>query len=132
MVISPEVAIALAERKLYIRGACRANRGSFPAAVQYGRMEAAKVDQGTHKMVSHANYGIACYGWIDGNPVHFLTSADGTTTSEVTRRIGRSKKKVKAPICIKRYNKGMQAWTGMINCDKHFRLQVVMVLRSIR
>jgi hypothetical protein len=90
-------------------GTCRANRGGFLAAVQYGRTEAAKVDLGTHKMVSDANYGIACYGWIDGNLVHFLTSADGTTTNEITKRIGRSKKKVKAPICIKLYNNGKQA-----------------------
>jgi hypothetical protein len=59
---SPEVAVALAERKVYIRGTCRANRGGFLATVQYGRTEAAKVDRGTHKMVSDANYGIACYG----------------------------------------------------------------------
>jgi hypothetical protein len=64
-----------------------------------------------------ANYGIACYGWIDGNPVHFLTSADGITMNEVTRRIGRCKKNGKAPICIKRYNKGMQA------VDRHDQLR---------
>jgi hypothetical protein len=45
-----------------MRGTCRANRGGFPAVVQYSRTEAAKVDQGTHKMVLDANYGIACYG----------------------------------------------------------------------
>jgi hypothetical protein len=63
----------------------------------------------THKMVSDVNYGIACYGWIDGNPVHFVTTADGTVVNEVTRKIGRVRKKVCAPICIKRYNKSMQA-----------------------
>jgi hypothetical protein len=46
---SPEVAVALAERKVYIQGTCRANRGGFPAAVHFGRTEAAKVDRGTHK-----------------------------------------------------------------------------------
>jgi hypothetical protein len=47
---SPEVAVALAERKAYIRVTCRANMGGSHAAVQYGRTEAsAKVDQGTHK-----------------------------------------------------------------------------------
>jgi hypothetical protein len=120
---SLEVAIALAERKVYIRGTCRANRGGFPAVVQYGRTEAAKVDRGTHKMVSDGYYGIACYGWIDGNPVHFLTSTDGTTTNEVTRRIGRCEKKAKA--CIKRYNKGMQA------VDRHDdQLQQTFLLAS--
>jgi hypothetical protein len=87
-------------------------------------MEAAKVDQGTHKMVSDA-YGIACYGWIDGNPVHVMTtSADGTTMNEVTRRIGRCETKIKAPICIKRYNKGMQA------VDRHDQLRQMILLAS--
>jgi hypothetical protein len=49
----------------------------------------------------------------------FLT-ADGTVANEVTRRIGRQERKVQAPICIKRYNKGMQQWTGMTNCGRHF------------
>jgi hypothetical protein len=121
---SPEVAVALAERRVYIRGTCRANRGGFPPAVQYSRMEAAKVDRGTHKMVSDKKHGIACYGWIDGNPVHFLTTADGTVANEVTRRIGRQERKVQAPICIKRYNKGMQA------VDRHDQLRQTFSLAS--
>jgi hypothetical protein len=114
---SPEVAVALSERNVYIRGTCRANRAGFPAAVKYGAAEASKVVRGTHKMVSDAKYGITCYGWIDGNPVTFLTSADGSVTNEVTRRIGRIEKKVNAPLCIKRYNKGMQA------VDRHDQLR---------
>jgi hypothetical protein len=39
-------------------------------------------------MVSDENYSIACYGWSDENPVHFLTSADGTAANEVARRVG--------------------------------------------
>jgi hypothetical protein len=115
---SPQVAVALAERKVYIRGTCRANRAGFPPAMQYSRTEAAKVERGTHKMVSDENYGIACYGWIDGNrnTVHFLTSADGMATNEVSRRVGWCDKKVQAPICIKRYNHGMQA------VDRHDQL----------
>ena len=62
---SPEVAVALAEKNVYIRGTCRSNRAGFPAAVQYGKPEAAKVDRGTHKMVSDETHGIACYGWIE-------------------------------------------------------------------
>jgi hypothetical protein len=79
-------------------------------------MEAAKAVQGTHKMVTDEKYGIACYGWIDGNPVNFLTSADKTSMNEVTRKIGGCEKKADAPICIKRYNKGMQA------IDRHDQL----------
>jgi len=75
-------------------------------------------------MVSDEKHGIACYGWVDGNPVHFLTSADGTVTNEVSRRIGRCDKKVKAPICIKRYNHGMQA------VDRHDQLRQTFSLAS--
>jgi hypothetical protein len=82
-------------------------------------------------MVSDEKHGIACHGWIDGDPVHFLTSADGTPTNEVTRRIGRRDKKVNVPNCMKRHNHGTcKQWTGMIKCDKHFLLQVGMVSRS--
>jgi hypothetical protein len=45
-------------------------------------------------MVSDKNM-VLLYGWIDGNPVHFLT-ADGTVANEVTRRIGRQERKVQA------------------------------------
>ena len=49
---SPEVAVALAKRAVYIRGTCRGNRAGFPAAVQYSKGEAAKVKRVTMKMVS--------------------------------------------------------------------------------
>jgi hypothetical protein len=76
-------------------------------------------------VVSDENYGIACYRWIDGNPVHFLiSSADGMVTNEVSRRVGRCDKEVKAPICIKRYNHGMQA------VDRHDQMQQTFSLAS--
>ena len=52
-----------------------------------------------------------------GNPVHFLTTADGTSTSAVNRRVGRERISVRAPIGIKNYNKGMQA------VDRHDQLR---------
>jgi hypothetical protein len=70
----------------------------------------AKRDRGTHKWVSKNMY---CYGGLMATRSIFLT-ADGTVANEVTRRIGR-RRKLQAPICIKRYNKGMQQWTGMTN-----------------
>ena len=121
---SPQVAVALAENEVYIRGTCRQNRAGFPTAVQYSPTEAAKVERGTHKMVSDEKHDIACYGWLDGNPVHFLTSADGTVTNEVSRRIGRCNKKVEDLICIKRYNHGMQ------EVDRHDQLRQTFSLVS--
>ena len=52
---------------------------------------------------------LVAFSWLDGNPVNFLTTADGTEQSEVNRRIARDKKKVPAPAAVARYNRNMQA-----------------------
>jgi hypothetical protein len=67
-------------------------------------------------MVDVRNH-LAAYGWVDGNPVHFLTSADGTATTMVNRRIGKQTQKVRAPIGIRRYNANMHA------VDRHDQLR---------
>ena len=64
-----------------------------------------------------ATNGLAAFGWVDGNPVHFLNSKDGTKTSNVTRRVGRDNHQVRDPTTTKRYNRGMQA------VDCHGQLQ---------
>ena len=56
-----------------------------------------------------ATNGLADFGLVDGNHVQFLTSTDGTKTSNVTRRVGRENLQVRDPTTIKRYNHGMQA-----------------------
>ena len=121
---SPQVAGALAEREVHARGTRRRNRAGFPAAFQCSRTKAAKVERRTHKMVSDEKHGVAHDGWVDGNPVHFLASADGTVTDEASRRIGQCDKKVKAPICIKRHNHSMQT------VDRHDQLQQTFSLAS--
>ena len=114
---SPEVAVALQKKGVFMRGTCRANRVGFPAAVKFSNTEANNQGRGAiKKMVDHHNQ-LAAYGWVDGNPVHFLTSADGTATSTVNRRIGRQVQKVRAPIAIRRYNHNMHA------VDRHDQLR---------
>ncbi len=49
------------------------------------------------------------YGWLDGNPVHLLSTADGTGTSSVQRQIGRTKQQIPAPKALPQYNMAMQA-----------------------
>lgn len=82
-------------------------------------------------VLSNKNYyAFACYGWVDRNPVHFCTSADGRwTNDEVSRRIGQCDDGVKASKDTTSIICTMQ-WTGMINYDKHFLLQVDMVSKS--
>ena len=65
--------------------------------------------RGQIKCMVDTHHGIAAMGWTDGNPVHFLTTADGVKVSEVKRRVGRDKLTIRAPDGVKKYNKGMQA-----------------------
>ena len=53
--------------------------------------------------------GLVAFGWLDGNPVHFLTTADGTDRSSVLRRVKDRRNQIKAPSAIPKYNHGMQA-----------------------
>ena len=114
---SPEVAVALGKRDVYIRGTCRTNRLGFPAAVRFTNTEATKQGRGQMKKVVDVRNNLVAYGWVDGNPVHFLTSADGSKTTEVKRRIGKKIEKIKAPIAIRNYNKYMHA------VDRHDQLR---------
>ena len=114
---SPEVAVALKNNGVYIRGTCRTNRLGFPVAVRFTNAEANSQGRGRIKRVVDIKNHLAAYGWVDGNPVHFLTSADGTATTDVKRRISRNIEKVRAPVGIKRYNQNMHA------VDRHDQLR---------
>ena len=114
---SPEVAVELKKNDVYIRGTCRTNRSGFPVAVRFTNSEASNQGRGAIKRVVDVRNHLAAYGWVDGNPVHFITSADGTATTEVRRRIGKKVEKVRAPIAIKRYNQNMHA------VDRHDQLR---------
>ena len=114
---SPEAAVALRQKGVYIRGTCRPNRIGFPQAVRFTNTEANNQDRGTIKRMVDSTNHLAAYGWVDGNPVHFLTSADGTGSTNVKRRVGRKVSRVKAPIAIKRYNENMHA------VDRHDQLR---------
>lgn len=114
---SPEVAYCLVKNNLYMRGTCRTNRKGFPVGVVFSKSDAGKLERGETKVMMDHGKGITAYGWLDGNPVHFLTTADGNSMATVYRRIGREKKNVPAPIAVKKYNKGMQA------VDRHDQLR---------
>jgi Transposase IS4 len=119
---SPEVAYTLSQNGLYMRGTCRTNRKGFPVGVLYSKGDSGKLDRGSTKTMMEHEKGITAYGWLDGNPVHFLTTADGNTMSQVSRRIGKERKWVAAPTAIKKYNKGMQA------VDRHDQLRTTFSL----
>ena len=114
---SPEAAIALKEKGVFMRGTCRTNRFGFPGAVRFTNTEASNQGRGAIKRMVDVNNHLAAYGWVDGNPVHFLTSADSTSSTEVKRRVGKQIARVTAPKAIKRYNKNMHA------VDRHDQLR---------
>ena len=51
---------------------------------------------------------ITAFGWVDGNPVHMLTTADGGDMGSVTRSVGGGKISIAAPAAVAQYNKYMQ------------------------
>ena len=114
---SPEVVVALMKEDVFMRGTFRANRRGFLQGVIYARTEANRLGQGSIHMMVDATNGLVAFGWVDRNPVHFLTSVDGTKTSNVTHRFGKDNHQVQAPTSIKVYNRGMQA------VDRHDQLQ---------
>ena len=48
-------------------------------------------------------------GWIDGNPVHLITTADGTEMTHVRRRVQQEQRRQSAPTAVRKYGHGMQA-----------------------
>lgn len=114
---SPKAAWMLAQEKVYMRGTCRTNRIGFPSGISFSSKEKNNWDRGSMRGMIERRKGIAAFGWLDGNPVHFLTTADGNGDTEVKRRVGRERMSVRAPIGILQYNKGMQA------VDRHDQLR---------
>eukprot|EP00957_Ditylum_brightwellii_P023331 1761736-Ditylum_brightwellii.AAC.1 len=46
---------------------------------------------GSYKVTCNQKYFIASYGWLGGNPVHLMTTADGTGTTTVLCQTSREK-----------------------------------------
>jgi hypothetical protein len=82
---------------------------AYPKIIQFSSSEANKGKRGDLHIATSQDPPLVAFSWLDGNPVNFLTSADGTEHSEVQRRIGRQKKRVPAPVAVAKYNKNMQA-----------------------
>jgi hypothetical protein len=78
-------------------------------AVIFTEAEARKEKRGTSRLAVNKENNLVAIGWIDGNPVHMITTADGTEISQVKRRIQQEQKYQSAPIAVQKYNHGMQA-----------------------
>ena len=67
-------------------------------------------------MAVNQNFGRVAFGWLDGNTVHMITSANGTEMAMVKRTVRGEKVDVNAPIALKRHNANMQT------VDRHDQL----------
>lgn len=103
------IIIKLKNNGLLVRCTFRMNRKHSCKFVQMKKSDAKKYNRGCYKMAVCTEFGIVEFGWLDGNPVHMLTTADGTAVSSVYRQIGRKRVPVKAPVAVPRYNNRMQA-----------------------
>ena len=73
------------------------------------KTDSKKYPRGSYCVAVNKEHNMCAYGWLDGNPVHLLSTADGTGTSSVLRQIGRTKQQIPAPKALPRYNMSMQA-----------------------
>jgi hypothetical protein len=106
---SPLALIELKKRRILARGTVRCNSKWLPKTVQISKSQSKQYSRGHYRMaVNYAN-GIAAYGWIDGNPVNIITTADSTKETTVRRQVKNRKMCVRAPEVIKNYNKSMHA-----------------------
>ena len=94
---------------ILMRCTTQTNRKHFPKYVLFKKSSCtSEFGRGAYKFaVAKHPYHLVAMGWVDGNPVKLLTSADGTNLTSVYRQIGREKLKVLAPVAILEYNKNM-------------------------
>ena len=120
---SPEVAVMLKRKGVFMRGTCRKNRRGFPKGVLYTKSEATKLRRGNYKLMVDPNNKMVCYGWVDGSPVQIISTADGSVSAScVQRKLGAEATNVKAPLCVKMYNKKMQG------VDRHDQMRATFSL----
>jgi len=106
---SPEVFLQLRKEGLFARGTCMTNRRMFPQVVTFSDVEARKERRGTCRLAVNKDNNLVAIGWIDGNPVHLITTVDGTEMSFVNRRVQQAKQQQSAPTAVRKYGHGMQA-----------------------
>jgi len=122
---SPSAAIELLKRKVYCRGTLRLNRKLLPKYVQFTKADARQPNaRGSSKVAVNRKYGLVAAGWLDGNPVHVISSADTEGISTVQRQVGGKKVTVTAPEVIQYYNAGMDG------VDRHDQYRSLLSLCS--
>ena len=81
----------------------------FPKVVTFTEAKARKERQGSCRLAVNQENNLVAIGWIDGNPVHLITTADGTEMTHVKRRDQQEQRRQSAPTAVRKYGHGMQA-----------------------
>ena len=105
---SPVVFIHLHQMGIFARGTFRSNKKYLPSFVHFSKNEVKNLPRGCFRLATNKEFNLSCYAWNDKNPVHILSSADGTDIDMTKRRSKSEKIDVLCPSAIKRYNLGMQ------------------------
>ena len=104
---SPAVTIELLKHEVCCQGTLRKNKRLIPSYILFTKSEARdKEARGAAKVTVNKKYGLVAVGWIDGNPVHMISSADTEKMATVQRQIGEKKHVIQAPEVVLKYNKG--------------------------
>ena len=112
--MNPMVAAQLKMKGIFCRGTVRKNQRMFLKCIQFSKLEARNMEHGSLWMMVNMHFGIMAFGWLDGNPVHMLSTADGTNVSTIShstisQRVNITEVEMKAPTAMGKYNMHMQA-----------------------
>jgi hypothetical protein len=87
------------------------------------KTKAEKAERGALKWAVNLLAGIYAFGWSDGNPVHIMSTADGSDqVTTLSRQIEKDKRDMPSPKKVKSYNAYMQ------DIDRHDQLQATLAL----
>jgi len=73
---SPVVFMELKKRNIYAQGTCCEGCLMFPEMVQFSKADARKFKCGAMKFATCKEHQMVTIGWVDGNPVRPLPTAD--------------------------------------------------------
>ena len=122
---SPAAAIDLLKHRVFCRGTLRRNKRLIPSYILFKKSEAKnKESRGAVKIAVNKKFGLVAAGWIDGNPVHMISSADTERLTTVQRKVGGEKQTVQAPEVVLSYNKGMDG------VDRHDQYRMLFSMCS--
>ena len=78
------VTVQLMLEGTYCQGTICDNSKHFPKFIQFSKSKGHSVTRGTIWMAVNTEFSVTVFGWLDGNPVHMISTADGTSIRSVT------------------------------------------------